>query len=346
MKASVSIELLWQMAAQEAIAGESAEIEPEHFFAATLKFAELPVAELGNLAPGAQVPKELAAEVDTVREQLQGRAIDSTRARRDLRARLRKGGSPHDGGQKHRSKTCREMFDAAAKIADDAGSEALAVEHVLAALLASPTEAMRAVLGDALAAKAPKRSEMPLLDQFGQDLVRLAADGKLAAVLERQAESNNLLRLLADPKRSSVVLVTNSDHNARSVVATAAQAIASSEAPARMKGRRIVDASAAKPSGSKLAEVLERLGKLLGEAASAEEVVLLVPAIEAPANPNERSPWADLLKKSIDGGSVQCICRANVTAYERWIKKDHVWKKHAQVMWIEDRAAGEIPWEL
>ena len=98
MKASVSIELLWQLAAQEAIVGEFAEIEPEHFFAAMLKFAELPVEELGHLVRGGRVPRELATEVDSVREELDSREIDSTRVRRELRARLGKGGNPYHWG--------------------------------------------------------------------------------------------------------------------------------------------------------------------------------------------------------------------------------------------------------
>ena len=345
MKASASIELLWQMAAQEAIAGEFAEIEPEHFFAAMLKFAELPIQELGNLAAGARVPEELATEVEKVRQELQSRAIDSTRVRRELRIRLGKGGSPFDGAQKHRSQTCREVFDAAARLADDSGSEALAAEHLLAALLTSPTEAIRAVLGEALAPKAIKRSETPLLAKYGKDLVQLAADGKLPAFSERKAESKNLLAILADPRRLCVLLVTDGDETARSAVAAAAQAMASPDAPAGLKGRRIVDVTGGLPAMD-LPALSFWWNNMFCEAAGANDVVLFVPPILGPFSPWQGDFWPELLKKSVCGGSLQFICRVSPTAYQRWIKRDVDWKRHAQVMWIEEQGSGEIPLEL
>ena len=125
MKASASIELVWQIATQEAVAAEFAEIEPEHFLAAILKFSELPVDQVGNLAPGADAVREMATAVGKVREELQRRAIDSTRVRRELRVKLGNGGSPPDGGPKHRSQASRDMFDAAARMADEVNSEVL-----------------------------------------------------------------------------------------------------------------------------------------------------------------------------------------------------------------------------
>lgn len=109
MKVSASIELSWQLAGREAIAGEFGQIEPEHFFAAVLKLAELPVEDVGNFAPGANVARELAAEVNTIRQELESRSIDSIRVRRALRARLGKGGAPYDGGENHRSQASKDL---------------------------------------------------------------------------------------------------------------------------------------------------------------------------------------------------------------------------------------------
>ena len=114
MKTSAAMDLVWQMATQEAIAGEFGEIESEHFLAAILKFAELPVVQMGNLVPVADVAREITADVGKIRDELKRRAIDTTHSRRELRARLGRGGRPYDGGQLHRSQAGRELFDAAA----------------------------------------------------------------------------------------------------------------------------------------------------------------------------------------------------------------------------------------
>ena len=72
---------------------------------------------------------------------------------------------------------------AAAKLADEAGGDALMAKHVLDALLATPTPAMAKALGEAVGPKAvrkPKGSKTPLLDESGVDLTAMAAEGKLS----------------------------------------------------------------------------------------------------------------------------------------------------------------------
>ena len=103
MKVSASIELVVQLAGQEAIAGRHKEIEPEHVCLALLKLAELPVEEADKIAPGSSAARELAAEVGAVREELQVRGVDTTEIRRRLRRTLGRGRNAYEGGPMHRS---------------------------------------------------------------------------------------------------------------------------------------------------------------------------------------------------------------------------------------------------
>ena len=86
MKVSASIELIWNLAARESIAGCFPEIGAEHFLQALLKFAELPVEDLDKVAAGPDAARLLAGEVQNVRAELAGRKIESTECRRRLRA--------------------------------------------------------------------------------------------------------------------------------------------------------------------------------------------------------------------------------------------------------------------
>jgi ATP-dependent Clp protease ATP-binding subunit ClpA len=181
MRACPSVELLMQLATQEATSGRFKEIEPGHILAATLKFAELPVEEVDKMAPGSDAAKLLAAEVHAIRQELAGRFIDSKQARRRLRAELGRGNALHVRPPLHRSEASREVFDAATKLVENAGCEALKAQHLLEALLLSPTPVVIKVFGDALRTKTWKPGETPLLERFGRDLTRLAAEGKLPA---------------------------------------------------------------------------------------------------------------------------------------------------------------------
>ena len=177
MQVSASIELVWQLAAREALVGQFGMIEPEHFCMALLKFAELPIEEGRGVSPESQAAKQLACEVAVIRERLASRALDSMRVRRRLRALLGKRGVPGTGRRMPRSQASRDLFAAAVNLAADAGSDVLQTPHLFAALLASPTEAMDQVLGDLAGSGTPSRFGTPLLDKHGRDLVWPEANG-------------------------------------------------------------------------------------------------------------------------------------------------------------------------
>lgn len=345
MKTSASIELIWNIAARETIAAQSKEIEPEHFFEALMKFAELPVEEVRNIALGAEVARELAAEVEAVRKELAGRSIDSTRARRGLRVRLGTGDAQYDGGQMHRSQASRELFDAAARLADDLGGETLLAKHFLDVLLESPTEPISEALG-AAGMGMPRRSDTPLLDEHGQDLTKMAAEGVLPDAVARNPESKALCQALARKDGKSVLLIGDSDDAAKAVVMAAAKAVASRQAPPALRGRRIVDASTLDPYGPDGNEAVKRLGQLLAEAATAEKVILLVPPLEVPGDREPGREWVEQLRLVLANRAVQCICRVAPDAFGSHVKRDPEVKRAVHVMWVQEESDAEVPWEL
>ncbi|MHC4789229.1 MAG: hypothetical protein ACYS8K_08535, partial [Planctomycetota bacterium] len=230
MKVSAAVDLVWQLAGQQAIAGEFKEIGPEHFLMALLKLAELPVEDVDRIAPGAQAARDLAAEVRVVSQELARRGIDSTRVRRELRARLGRGGSAHDGGAMHRAPASRRLFERAAGAADAAGSETTMTRHLLDAILESPTDLMVQILGESAGPRAAV-PETPLLAEHGRDMARLAGEGKLPATAGREAESKALLGALSRADRGAVLLVSESDEAVRETVCAVARVIGADAPP-------------------------------------------------------------------------------------------------------------------
>ncbi|OHB73706.1 MAG: hypothetical protein A2V70_13955 [Planctomycetes bacterium RBG_13_63_9] len=344
MKIAASIELVMQLAAQEATSGRFKEIEPPHIVAAILKFAELPVEEVDRAAPGSDAAKQLAAEVRAVRKELAARGIDSTQARRKLRAELGRGDAPPGVPPQHRSAAAREVFDAATRIAERKG-DALKAEHLLAALLASPSPLIVKVLGNALKTQTWQAGDVALLEKHGQDLTKLAAEGKLPAVKGREAERKALIRTIAEGGKRAVVLITDNIEAIRQLVASLAQAIAKEEVPASLKGARIVDISALDTDMGMNTTLQPQLEDAFAEAARAENLWLLTPAIE----PHVASPagnwWHDPLRVALEQGDVRMICPATPTGY-LWVKDDPVWKRWASAMRLQETIEGEVPQEL
>jgi len=346
MKLSASLELVWQLAAREAMAGEFKEIEPEHVFVAVLKFAEMPLPGLVNLGAGADVATTLAGDVKAVQEELRTWGVDGIRTRRELRALLDKGGNPFLGGIIHRSPQSREYFEAAAKVAAESQSDTLTVRHLLKALMTSPTPKMAQVVGGDVALKMPHLRKTPCLDAMGKDLFKVDAQDACPAGGNRSAECKALLQALAREGRRSVLLVADSDEIVKSVVAEVARAITDKNAPDGLCGRRIVDITSMTGIMSGDDEARRRGVHLLSEAASTREVILHLPAIDFAGDVKGLEACGVFIKAQLKGGRVQCICRVAPSSYAFLAKSDRAWKQIAEIVYLQDKRAARLPQEL
>lgn len=345
MKMSVCIELIWKLAAQEAVAGEFKEIEPDHFFAGLLKFSEIPVESMGS-AQDAPPAKLLAAEIAALRDVMGDLAGVSTQVRRELRAKLGSGGVAFDGGQIHRSPASRQLFDSSARLADDAGSDTVTSAHLFAALLASPTPAMTELLGPSPVQKGRPSATTPVLNEFGRDLTRLAAEGELRVTTGRQAECKALLSVLSSKGRKSIILISETAADVCAVLYAAAAAISSKQAPIGLTSRRIIDIGALVGSGQAKADERDRLRAALDEASVSKEVILFGPEIVFAKTNGRLSEWGSILRRRLSEPGVQCVCQVRRTVYEALVKQDPTWRNLAEVIFIHEAKQSEVPLEL
>jgi ATP-dependent Clp protease ATP-binding subunit ClpA len=350
MKLSSSVDLIWRLAAREMAAGDFNEIEPEHFCMALLKFAELPASAIKVEGENAGVAEAVAIDVELVREALERCGIESTRARRKLRAQLGKGSTPHVDGQIHRSAASRALFITATKLAHEFGSGVVTPLHLLTALVQSPTPAVaQALLGKATAQPPP--AVLPLLDNHGKDLVKEASEGRLTPDSSVEASSKAVIQILLRKERKSVLLVSDSDALIGGIAAAIALAIIAKAPPAGLRGRRLIDIAGPPHKGhpippQKEKEELERLRALLVEGVSHPEVILLVPKVEVEEKSAQGGQWTRLLRETLAKGSVQLICRATPAVFDKHLRKDPVWKRRAEAVWIRPAAFGSVPREL
>ena len=337
MRLSASIDLLMHLATQEAIAGEFKEIEPEHLLEGMLKLSELPVQDLDRIAPRGDVAKELAAEVALVRTELQRRSIDSTQTRRRLREDLGKGNIPYEAGRLHRSGRTRAVFEAAAKMAEEAGEETLSVRHLLEATLASPTSAMLKALGSAAVSMPRSRVDSPILNEYGMELRLLAIHPDV--LYGHKAESMALAQALSLKNRRCVLIVSDRDNLVREIV----HATSFSE---KLDSMKVFDVTGLMPCGKDAPDAIEKLTKLIDEVATLPGTILFLPGIDLSKDNDKGKDWADLLKAALAKRSTQCICRLGQSAYQECVSKDREWKRLAHIMWVQEGGSSAIPLEL
>jgi ATP-dependent Clp protease ATP-binding subunit ClpA len=344
MKMSESMELVWNLAGREAIAAEFGSIEPEHFFEALLKFAELAPEDTRKIASNAEMAGELNRHVGSVRQEFERRKIDPRRLRRKLRAKLGNGRTPYNDGPMHRSEASRGMFEVSSTMAKAAKSERLTPNFLLQALLESPTQVMKALLGEGPSNDRPAATAW--LDKMGLDLIQMAAAGQLPMEVANDAECRALMSLLEAEDRKSVWLVTENPAAARSVVAAVAQALHAGKAGPGLKFRRLISLETLKLAGQGADEAARRFGVLVEEAGRAGNVVLLLPALEPGPDGSPASAWIETIGATLGKPGVQWISSVCSQIFNQFLRKDLRWKRHTQAMWLGETRMTSIPGEL
>jgi len=344
MKVSTSIELVWQLAMREAISADFEKVQPEHFMEGVLKLADLPADQVRQQNGGDSATVRLAKEIEILSKILSDRNIDATQVRRDLRARLGRGDATYAGGMLHRSDASRELFSAAASLASQAGDEALRARHLLAALLALPTEHMKAALSGDSSAAEKQQPTATKLDALGRDLTKAASDGSLKEVDGREAERTALTRALAAPEQKSVFLVSDSDSAVQDVVTSTVSEFSgngrSSKHP--LRDIRVFDLSATSADDPDFEAVVAKWGEIFDEAAALPGAVLVLPAIGS----KTESGWLEMLKRELARDGVRVISRVSPKLFERESMRNREWREIAECIHVQESSLGDIPMEL
>jgi ATP-dependent Clp protease ATP-binding subunit ClpB len=223
----------------------------------------------------------------------------------------------------------------------DAGAASPTVADLTAAMAASPAEfgritksAVDAKNRDALLGGAPevdagrfKKLNLPTLNGMGEDLVLLAAQGKIDQAVGRNKEVQQIFRRLGMRQLSSIVLTGDRGVGKTAIAEGIANQIVSGEAPAGFENARLfrISADALKrecncPGKGGPTAVIE---KLIAEAEQAKhleppaEVILFIDEIHALVND---AAIRDALKPALGRGRIRIIGASTTEEYRRDIR--------------------------
>jgi ATP-dependent Clp protease ATP-binding subunit ClpA len=345
MKVSASIEFVCQLGRQEAIATDFDEITPNHFFAALLKFAELPTEEIEHIVQGQNVARDVTIDINAVRDSLIVHSINSNETHNKILSGIGKGNSKFDGQIMHRSQAAKALFDFAFQLADEARCETLTPVHLLEAMLASPTEVMAQVLSKPTAQLQILSIKTPILDKYSRDLTYMAAEGKLEVTTEHTVETKACLQALsqAQANRKSVLMITNDELAVKQIVCKIAQVIAAKNCPGVLMSKRIMDITSFELLNQQDIESNIQLNSLFAEAAKSQDIILFVPPIITFSQGNE---WISYFKTILTKHSIQYICQVTPEIYTKYIKRDGIWKRLVHTILVQLKSQEDIPSEL
>jgi ATP-dependent Clp protease ATP-binding subunit ClpC len=277
---AVSSQIVFSLAANEARALHSRDIDSEHLLLGLCKLEDILQVERTDISDIDEADWQQAQQdIREFRDSISQTAFDFKKARRQLRKILRETAAGDEDFSGHRTQRCREVFSAAEEICAQTSAVNITPGHLWASILGQGSQSLdrlfaelsveRSALLEAL--KAPARpdndaqgpvahtapqeavrdegkKEQPgskakktILETFGRDITQLAREGKIDPAIGRDKEIKKIAQVLMQKKKNNPVLIGEAGVGKTAVVEGFALKVVEEGAPRQIKDFRVVE---------------------------------------------------------------------------------------------------------
>ena len=236
--------------------------------------------------------------------------------------------------------TIRVLEDAQSEMAA-AGDSYTSVEHLLLAMAASKTaagellrssgvtrEAIAGVLEEIRGARRVTtdnpEATRGTLEQYGRDLVALAAEGKLDPVIGRDGEIRRMIQVLSRRTKNNPVLIGEPGVGKTAIAEGLALRILDGDVPEGLKNKRIVALDEIKAADGRIITFIDEMHTLVG-AGAAEG------AMDA----------SNMLKPLLARGELRMIGATTLDEYRKHVEKDAALERRFQPVMVEPPTVDE-----
>lgn len=188
--------------------------------------------------------------------------------------------------------------------------------------------------------------DTPILDNYGVDLTKAAAEGMLDPIVGRHDEIERMAQILTRRKKNNPILIGEPGVGKSALVEGLAQLIVKNKVPHLLSGKRLVSLDMASiVAGTQYRGQFEdRLRKLIDELKAHHEVVLFIDEIHtiigAGSAPGSLDA-ANILKPALARGEVQCIGATTINEFRKSIEKDGALDRRFQKIQLEPTTAED-----
>lgn len=175
--------------------------------------------------------------------------------------------------------------------------------------------------------KLDPNSDTPVLDQFSEDMIELAKEGKYDPVIGRDDIIEEIIEVLCKRKKANVAIVGVAGSGKSTVVEGLAQRISQGNVPEKLKGKRLCSLNLNDlVAGTKYrGEYEERLQKIIKEVCSNKNIIIFIDELHnlvGNGGSAGNGDGANILKPYLARGEFQCIGSTTNEEYRRFIEKD------------------------
>ncbi|MCD8284690.1 MAG: ATP-dependent Clp protease ATP-binding subunit [Prevotellaceae bacterium] len=189
-------------------------------------------------------------------------------------------------------------------------------------------------------------SSTPVLDNFGTDLTRAAADGLLDPVIGRKAEIERVAQILVRRKKNNPILIGEPGVGKSAIVEGLAMRIVQRKIARILWNKRVVvlDMGSVVAGTKYRGQFEERIRAIVAELKENPDVIIFIDEVHtligAGSAPGSMDA-ANLLKPALARGEIQCIGATTINEYRKTIEKDGALERRFQKVLVNPTTAGE-----
>jgi ATP-dependent Clp protease ATP-binding subunit ClpC len=189
-------------------------------------------------------------------------------------------------------------------------------------------------------------SDTPVIDNFGVDLTRAAAEGRLDPVVGRQKEIERLAQILSRRKKNNPVLIGEPGVGKSAIVEGLALNIVQHKISRALFDKRVINLDmGAIVAGTKYrGQFEERIKAILNEVTKNPNIILFMDEIHTIVGAGAASgsmDAANMLKPALARGEMQCIGATTLDEYRKSIEKDGALERRFQKVLVEPTTPDE-----
>ncbi len=178
-------------------------------------------------------------------------------------------------------------------------------------------------------------NDTPMIDKYGKDITRDAAEGKLDPVVGREREIERLAQILSRRKKNNPVLIGEPGVGKTAIIEGLAKRIVERKVARVLLDKRIISLDmAGVVAGTKYrGQFEERIKTIIEEVVKHPNIIIFIDEIHnlvGAGNASGSMDAANLLKPSLARGEFQCIGATTLDEYRKSIEKDGALERRFQ----------------